>query len=407
VRRISFDDSLLRGSVAPGFEEVRSEFRKNFTRRGEVGAACAAYFRGLKVVDLWGGWRDLRGRHPWREDTLVPVFSVTKGMAALTMAVACSRGFLEYDAPVASYWPPFGERGKEGITVRQLLAHQAGLCALDERLDAPKLADLDALAAILARQKPAWKPGARHGYHALTLGWYEGELIRRVDPSHRSLGRFFQEEIAGPLGLEFYIGAPPDLPESRLAVIRDVHPSRLPLALGTLPGAFVRAMLNPFSLTHRAFLNPRLRRPGDLARLPYRSVEIPAANGIAQVRSVARAYAAAAAGGKEMGLKEATFRELLAAPAPPSGGALDKVLRVPTAYSLGFFRPFEGFRFGGSGAFGSAGLGGAMGFADPEAQVGFAYAPSRCGFCLWDDPREKALRDALVRCLHEQGAARG
>jgi CubicO group peptidase (beta-lactamase class C family) len=403
--RISFDHSLIRGSVAPGFEEVRTEFRSNFTRRGEVGAACAAYLRGEKVVDLWGGWRDLDGRLPWREETLVLIFSATKGMAALALAVAHSRGWLDYEAPVSSYWPEFAQRGKEAITVRQLLAHQAGLCVVEDRLDAGILADFDALAEILARQAPAWKPGRKHGYHAMTLGWYEGELIRRVDPSRRSLGRFFREEIARPLGLEIHIGAPPDLPESRLAVIQDYRPARVLMSMNSLPRPFVVALLNPFSLTHKAVSNPRLHRPADLGLSPYREVEIPAGNGIALARSVARAYGSVAAGGAELGLKPATLELLAAPPVPPEEGSLDEILRVETAYSLGFFRPFPGFRFGsGDGAFGAPGMGGAMGFADPAAQAGFFYAPNRSGFHLWDDPREKALRDAFYRCL---GAARG
>jgi len=399
VARIPFDHSLIRGSVAPGFEEVLSEFRENFTSRGEVGAACAIYCRGEKVVDLWGGWRDPRRRSPWREDTLILVFSATKGMAALALAVAHSRGLLEYDAPVASYWPEFAAGGKEAVTVRQLLAHQAGLCAVRERLDAATLADLDALAAILARQTPAWPPGARHGYHGLTIGWYEGELIRRVDPARRSLGRFFREEIAHPLGLEIHIGAPPDLPEGRLASIQGFSPLRA-LFASQLPAPFLRALLNPFSLTHRALLNPRFRSPSALGRPPYRSVEIPAGNGIARVRSVAAAYGAFAAGGRALGVNAGTLAALAESPSPPREGNVDSILGVPTCYSLGFLKPFADFRFGSGGSsYGFPGMGGAMGFADPERQVGYAYAPSRSGLYLWDDPREKALRDAFYRCL--------
>jgi CubicO group peptidase (beta-lactamase class C family) len=284
---------------------------------------------------------------------------------------------------------------------------------VEERLDAEILADLDELASILARQAPAWKPGTRHGYHALTLGWYEGELIRRVDPARRSLGRFFQEEIARPLGLEIHIGAPPDLPESRLAVIQDYAPARALMAMNSLPAPFLLALLNPFSLTHRAMFNPRLKRPADLGRPPFRSLEIPSGNGIAQVRSIARMYgwiasSATAGAGGEPGLRRETLGALIAPAVPPSDGIVDEILRVPTSYSLGFFRPFSGFRFGrDGGAFGAPGMGGAMGFADPEAEAGFAYAPNRSGFHLWDDPREKALRDAFYRCLGAGADRRG
>jgi CubicO group peptidase (beta-lactamase class C family) len=180
---------MIGGVVAPGFEPVRAEFEANFSRRGELGAACAAYHRGALIVDLWGGYRDFSRGERWEEDTLVLVYSTSKGLAAITVAMAHSRGWLDFDAPVALYWPEFAQNGKERVTVRQLLAHQAGLCAIDERLTADRLGDLDGLAEVLARQRPAWEPGTRQGYHALSLGWYEGELIRRVDPQHRSLGR--------------------------------------------------------------------------------------------------------------------------------------------------------------------------------------------------------------------------
>ena len=186
----------------PGFEEVRAEFERNFAERGEIGAAVAAYWRGEKVVDLWGGRRAPDGDAPWNEDTMVVVNSTTKGLAAMTVAVANARGWLDYDAPVARYWPEFAQNGKGEITVRQLLGHEAGLVSLDEILRVDKLSDLDDMARLLARQKPAWPPGTRHGYHAMTIGLYMQELIRRVDPAHRTLGRFFHEEIARPLRIE-------------------------------------------------------------------------------------------------------------------------------------------------------------------------------------------------------------
>ena len=208
------------GWVAPGFEEVRAEFERNFAERGEIGAAVAAYWRGEKVVDLWGGRRTPDGDAPWNEDTMVVVISTTKGLAAMTLAVANSRGWLDYDAPVAAYWPEFAQNGKGAVTVRQLLGHEAGLVWLDEQLRLEDLRDLDYVARVLARQKPAWPPGTRHGYHAMTIGLYMQELIRHVDPAHRTLGRFFHEEIAGRSELDFYIGLPPEIPDERLAKLK-------------------------------------------------------------------------------------------------------------------------------------------------------------------------------------------
>ena len=225
----------VEGHVSRGFEAVREAFAENFARRGELGGACCAYHRGEKVVDLWGGIRNRQTGEPWEQDTMVVVHSATKGLAAMTLAIAHSRGWLDYEERVATYWPEFAQHGKETITVRQLLAHQAGLFAFDEPVDRSVVADLDRLAVVLARQKPAWEPGTRQAYHALTLGFYEGELMRRVDPRHRSLGQFFQDEIASPLGEDVYIRLPEEIPNSRLATLsppgRLAHADRVPASI--------------------------------------------------------------------------------------------------------------------------------------------------------------------------------
>jgi CubicO group peptidase (beta-lactamase class C family) len=397
---VRIEVSLLQGEVSPGFEEVASEFEKNFAQREEVGAACAVYHEGRKVVDLWGGYRDRKALAPWERDTLVLVFSATKGISALTVALAQARGMIDYDEKVATYWPEFAQNGKENITVRQLLGYQAGLCAIDEPLNARVLADLDAVASILARQRPAWEPGTRHGYHHLSLGLYEGELIRRTDPHHRSLGRYFQEEVAAPLDLTFYIGLPPDVTDSKVATIESFKPLQMLLHMNTMPVGMVLGYMNPRSLTKRTFGNPKLRSPSDFNKPEYRRVELPAGNGIGQVRSMAKAYGVLAAGGHELGIGEDTLKALATPPTPPYLGSRDEVLKAEMSYSLGFNRPSKAFRFGsGEKSFGTIGAGGSFGFADPQAQLGFAYAPNKMGFHIWDDPREKALRDTVYRCL--------
>src|ERR1043166_8718498 len=220
----------VNGQVGPGFEPVRETFADNFARRHEVGGACCVYHRGEIAVDLWGGSRNKVTAEPWDQNTMVVVHSATKGLAAMTLAVAHSRGWLDYEERVCAYWPEFAQQGKERITVRQLLAHQAGLFAIDEPVDRAVVADLDRLAMVLARQKPAWEPGTRQAYHALTLGFYEGELLRRVDPRHRSLGPFFEDEIATPLGVDVFVRLPESLPNTRLATI--APPPRLAMLFG-------------------------------------------------------------------------------------------------------------------------------------------------------------------------------
>ena len=386
--------SFIHGYVAPGFEEVREKFIKNFTKRGELGAACAIYSKGEKVVDLWGGYRDTKSRAPWEENTLIMVFSATKGLAAMTVAVAHSKGLIDYDEKVAIYWPEFAQNSKENITVRQLLSHQAGLVVLDEPLTVEQVADLDVVAEILARQKPIWKPGTRYGYHASTLGLYMNELIRRVDPQHRSLGQFFQDEIVRPLDLEFYIGLPDEVPDSRIATIQMISPIK---ALFKMPLRLTMRFLNPRSLFSRAMMAVKGSNPKE--RL-YRSVEMPSGNGIGQVRSMAKAYSVFAAGEKELNLKKETIEELTAPAIPPEQGPHDEILGIDTYFSLGYAKPGPDISFGSSRkAFGTPGLGGSFAFADPDAQVGFAYAMTKMGYYIKDDPREKSLRDAMYRCI--------
>ena len=398
--RTDIRDREIHGEVAPGFGLVREEFGRNFSKKGELGAACCAYVAGEKVVDLWGGIRDHETGDPWERDTLVLVFSTTKGMSALAVALAHSRGLIDCDERVAAYWPEFTQNGKANVTVRQLLNHQAGLCALDEPLNPRVLSDLDRVAEILARQRPAWEPGARQGYHYLTLGLYESELIRRVDPRGRSLGRFLREEIMDPLGEEFHVGLPPELPASRVATIEAFHPLQMLLHLNTMPSGMVLGYMTPRSLTSRTLGNPKLRSPGDLDEREYRSVELPAAEGIGSARAVAKTYGVFAAGGQELGVRSETMAELQTPATPPSAGPRDEVMKTAVSYSLGLFKPSSAFRFGiNEKSFGTPGAGGSFGFADPEAQVGFAYAPNKMGFHVWDDPREKALRETLYNCL--------
>lgn len=382
----------VQGIVAPGFEEVRAEFERNFAERGEIGAAVAAYWRGEKVVDLWGGRRSPNGNDPWNEDTMVVVHSTTKGLSAMTLAVANARGWLDYDAPVARYWPEFAQNGKAGVTVRQLLGHEAGLVLLDEELTLEKLRDFDYMAGVLARQRPAWPPGTRHGYHTMTIGLYMQEIIRRVDPAHRTLGRFFHEEIARPLGLEFYIGLPRDIPNKRLARLKTLSPWRGLLALRYTPPAVTMKMIAPGSLLRRSFVGLSVD-PNDRG---YLDVEVPAGNGVGTARSIARAYSCFAEGGAELGVTPETLARLTAPPV--MAGPKDVVLGVPSYFALGFLRPGPDVAFGSSErAFGGPGAGGSFAFADPDARLGYAYIMNKMDFYLTDDPREKPLRDAIYR----------
>jgi CubicO group peptidase (beta-lactamase class C family) len=377
---------------------VREAFAENFTRRGELGGACCVYCRGEKVVDLWGGVRNKVTGEPWERDTMVVVHSATKGLAAMTLAIAHSRGWLDYEERVATYWPEFAQHRKEKITVRQLLCHQAGLFAFDEPVDRSLVADLDRLAEVMARHKPAWEPGTRQAYHALTLGFYEGELMRRVDPGHRTLGQFFHEEIAARLGEDVYIRLPEEIPNSRLAVL--AAPGRIALLIG-FPLRVTLEGMNPRSNIYRALMvNPGASVYLDEQRIYARNLEVPSGNAVGTARGIAHAYSVFASGGGELRLRKETL-DLLAAPAiPPTRGFYDECMKARgVEFSLGFMKSGPAFRFGSGGSYGSPGAGGAMGFADPEAAIGYAYVTSQMGATLTGDPRDVALSEAVYAAL--------
>lgn len=395
---------VIEGDVERGFEAVRDAFAANFAHRRELGGACAVYFRGEKVVDLWGGVRNRRTGDRWERDTMVIVHSATKGLAAMTLALAHSRGWLDYEERVAHYWPEFAQHGKEHITVRQLLAHQAGLFAIDEPVDRRVVADLDRFATVLARQKPAWEPGTRQAYHALSLGFYEGELLRRIDPRHRSLGQFFQDEIATPLGEDVYIRLPEHIPNTRLATM--APPSPLQMLTG-FPLRFMVATMNRHSNIYRALVkNPGSAVYLDGEHVYARNLEVPSGGGVGTARGIAHAYGVFAAGGRELGLRRDTL-DLLAAPAiPPARGFYDECMKAHgVQFSLGFMKPSAVWPFGYFGSFGSPGAGGSLGFADPEAGIGYAYVTSQMGTSLTGDPRDVALRDALYSAVEAATAA--
>jgi CubicO group peptidase (beta-lactamase class C family) len=398
VLKVTVSPDLIGGDVDEGYGKVADAFRANFAAGREVGAAIAVYRNGVKVVDLWGGYRNGITKLPWQHYTMVNMFSTTKGVAALAVALAVSRGLFGYDDKVVDHWPEFAQAGKADVTVRQLLGHQAGLCVLKPAPTVRDVADPPRLSAMLAAQKPAWPPGTRHGYHAITLGWYESELIRRTDPAGRTLGRFLADEIAGPRGLDLHIGLPDSVRRDRVAHLHHWRRPESLLHLGTLPAGLVAASFNPVGLITRAGRLPRDVSPwaGDYNRDNVRAIEIPSANGIGTAGAVAQLYGAAAAADAALGLTQPVLDELTAFPNPPSGGLRDRVLHVDLVYSLGLSKPVPLCVFGSSNkAFGTPGFGGSFGFADPDTGIGFAYVMNRLGFHLCSDPRELAVRQAV------------
>jgi CubicO group peptidase (beta-lactamase class C family) len=397
AQKLRITSDLIGGDVDEGYGKVADAFRNNLSSGQEVGAAVAVYRDGRKVVDLWGGFCNGNTQTPWEKDTLVNVFSTTKGVASLAIAVAASRGLIDYDAKVADYWPEFAQAGKAAVTVRQLLGHQAGLTAIKPPLTLSDIADPAKLSAKIAKQAPAWRPGTRHGYHAVTLGWYQSELIRHVDPQGRTLGRFFAEEIAGPLDLDFYIGLPASVDRTRVAHLVPISRAEMLFHLHTMPPLFAAAMFNPYSLTARAFLVAAgVKEAGDFNRDEVRIPEMPSVNGTGTARAIAKLYGNAATGGSGLGLSRTVRDALEGSAVPPTMGLRDKVIHADSSFSLGFGKPTSKYVFGSTGkAFGWNGLGGSFGFADPDTGIGFGYVMNKLGYHAFSDPRELALRQAL------------
>jgi CubicO group peptidase (beta-lactamase class C family) len=375
----------VHGCVERRFEAVREAFVANFERHDDVGAACCVYRRGRPVVDLCGGVADPRIGRPWAEDTLAPVFSTTKGVTAICVHRLVERGELDLDAPIARVWPEFAARGKQAITARQVLCHRAGLAAVEGRLTLDEVLAWEPVVAAIAAQAPNWEPGTAHGYHARSFGWILGELVRRT--TGRSLGAWFAEEIAKPLGLEFWIGLPRSLLRRTARLIPPEGGSER-----------IAEILGSTSLTARVMNGPSdLFRYDEMwNRADVLAAEMPSSNGVGDARSLARLYAAAI--GPVDGIRLLAPETVAAACAVHSEGP-DRVILFPSRFGLGFALP--PFLCPGCGArsFGHAGAGGSLAFADPEAGIGFAYVMNEMRFDLQGDPRAAGLVEAVYRSL--------
>ncbi|NJP46200.1 serine hydrolase domain-containing protein [Actinacidiphila epipremni] len=385
----------VHGVAEPGYEPVRAAFAGNFARRGDRGAAVAVYRHGRKVVDLWGGTAAPDGGGPWREETAQTVRSATKGVAAACLLLLHQRGQLDLDAPVGAYWPQFKARGKERVTVRDVLAHRAGVPALDEPLTPGQALDGVSGPRAVAAQQPLFPPGQAHGYHAQTFSWLTGELVLRA--SGRTIGRFTAEEIARPLGLDLWIGLP-DGEAGRVGRIGDVEVPA-PAVSGALRSrpkqAVHEAYADAGSLTRRAFaaITP-LPDENDPA---YRAGELAASGGIATARSLARFYAALI-GEVADGPRLFAPATVTAARTPESDGP-DRVLVVGTLFGLGYMLHGSSAPMLGPGSFGHPGRGGSLAFADPEMGVGFGYVTNGMQRNVTADPRAQALVRALRECI--------
>ncbi|MGW0497692.1 serine hydrolase domain-containing protein [Streptomyces sp. NPDC003007] len=388
---MSGNETQVHGHCDARFTAVRRAFEDNFRERGERGAAVAVTVGGATVVDLWGGWADAARSRPWERDTLVNVWSTTKGPVALCAHLLVDRGLLDLDAPVAVYWPEFAAAGKEKVLVRHLLSHRAGLAGLREPHSLEQLCDWELTTQRLAATEPWWEPGTRSGYHALTYGHLVGEVVRRV--SGLRPGAFLAREVTGPLDVDFHIGLP----------VRDsgrVAELIAPAAPAGSEQAAVFAQLAPAAIA--ALTNPAVS--AEVANTPeWRAAEIPAANGHGTARAVASLYGVFAGLGSHGGHRLLS-REAAERVREGQGSCRDLVLGAgfehETEVGLGLWLSGPDGSYGPNPrAFGHDGFGGSCGLADPEAGVSLGYVMNRMGPHIANDPRKTALVDALYSAL--------
>ncbi len=376
------------GSCATRFAEVRRAFTVNFREHGELGAAVAVAIDGTPVVDLWGGWRDRSRSRGWQRDTLVNVFSVGKAMAALSLLILMERERIDSHTLVARYWPEFAAQGKGGITVRMLLGHRAGLPAIRHALPDRAMYDWAHMTSALAAEDPWWEPGQLHGYHVNTFGFLVGELVRRV--SGTNIDAFFRNEIAAPLDADFHFGIGPEqdprvadyyFAEQPPRIVSDTDDAERRLLLGCIYS-------NPPGIIGLGTVNSR----------EWRAAVMPSTNGHATARAVARIYSALACGGVVDGIRVLQPETIATATAEVSCGP-DVVLGRPSRFGLGFQLTQPERPLGPNPhSFGHFGAGGALGFADPDARLAFAYTMNRAG-PRFQSPCTRALVDAAYASL--------
>lgn len=393
---------LIHGTVSPGFEEVKIEFIRNFKERGEIGASCCIYYQGEKVVDLWGGYRDKKTKEPWQENTVVKVFSTTKGMALTVLAKLHSDGLLDYEEKVATYWPAFAKNGKENITVEQLLTHKAGLVLLDRRVHVSELHDFKVMSELLENASPMWEPGKKSGYHSASIGLYIQQLVQRIDENGRSVGQYFNEEIANPMEADFYIGIPEEMEIQRIASLKELVPPLALFQLKKVPKGMLSQLVNPSSLMMKSFMLIKIDIKNPVEELRYEEV---AGAGVGNARGLAKIYGDLSMGSPALKISQETIEIMKARTVSPDDGNFDQVMKIKAVSSkpkwsrAGFCKPNIDFDFGPDSAFGFYGTGGSFAFADPENKIGYAYTMNKMDFYTQNDPREIALREAMYNSL--------
>ena len=376
---------MIEGYCDARFAGVREEFARNFTERVERGGAVSIWHDGRVVVDLWGGWSDVARTAPWTQGTIVNFFSVSKALCAIACMRLVDQGRLDLSAPVTRYWPQFAQNGKEAITVRQLLSHQAGLPAIRKPLPDGAALDWTTMVEALAEQAPWWAPGSAHGYHVNSFGFLAGELVRRIDG--RSIGTLLREDVAGPLGADIHIGLPP-AEHHRVSEFQWPGNPAKPEITNDAELMHWNTYWNPPGFSGSHWVNhPR-----------WREAEVPSTNGHGNARGITRVYAALANGGEVDGIRILS-RDAIAAATTEQVNGYDLINNRPSRFGIGFQLTQPERPLGPNlGSFGHFGAGGSLGYCDPEARIAFAYVTNDMG-PRWQNPRNRALLDAVYASL--------
>jgi CubicO group peptidase (beta-lactamase class C family) len=389
----------IKGYTNRDYADIAESFKENFEMHGEIGASLCVYHDHKKVIDIWGGHKDPGKNEEWDENTVVPIFSTTKAIAAGCLAICHSRGLFGYDRKVCDFWPEFGVNNKELVTIEQLLQHRAGLSAIDNKLDVKTIRNRGQLETIIAEQKPHWIPGDYQGYHVWNIGWYISSLLKRVDPERRFLKEFFEQEVLPGIEGEIRIGVEKNYDWSKIATLKPFSKMK---GMVSMPAEFVFEFFKPWSLSFKSMLNPSfVTNHSNFNKPEILQLEIGAGGGIANARGLASFIDSLSNASHPLCLKRETLDYLMEYPAEPKKGWEDIVFKQDAfRFHAGFMKPSEKHNFSQSTkAYGGFGAGGSFVFHDPDNKVTIGYTMNNMSSEMMNMKREVTIRNSVYKTI--------
>lgn len=385
----------INGFIDPQYVKIADAFKKNFIDHGEIGASLCVYQNHQKVIDIWAGFKDLKKKRKWQEDTVVPIFSTTKAIAASALAICHSRNLFQYEDKIADYWPEFAQSGKDNITIEHLLQHRAGLSAIDIKLTPEIINNPELLDNILAKQKPHHDPGEYQSYHVWNIGWYISALLARIDPKKRRLKNFLKDEILPHISGDLRIGIDKDFNLDKIATLLPISKLK---GMFSMPFKFVKEFFNPNSLTYKSMLNPSfVANHANFNRADILEMEMGSGNGIGNAQGLATLMDGIFNPDHPLYLGQKTLEYLYRYPEPPAKGFEDLVFKQEAfRFHAGFMKPSEKHNYSVSKkSIGGFGAGGSFVFIDPDNKLTIAYAMNKMDSKMMNMKREMAIRDAV------------